>query len=188
MDALLTDLYYNQHLTSINALYPEAVQVAPAGLKITRTNVQQWMKNQTAQQQVKRQVIKDKPVNSNNAGDWAIDLTILTQFKTVGVNKRKPPPNAAAVQLQNQQPVAVGIQLQPQQQQQQQGTDEDDEEEAVGAPLRIQQVPPLEPRARRPPRRNADEGYGSGIKLGGRLIQINGYAICCCCCQVRVLY
>jgi hypothetical protein len=49
MDALLTDLYYNQHLTSINALYPEAVQNAPAGLKITRTAVQQWMKNQTAQ-------------------------------------------------------------------------------------------------------------------------------------------
>jgi hypothetical protein len=33
MDALLTDLYYDQHLTSINALYPEAVQNAPAGLK-----------------------------------------------------------------------------------------------------------------------------------------------------------
>jgi hypothetical protein len=175
MDALLTDLYYNQHLTSINALYPEAVQAAPPGLKITKVAVQQWMKNQTAQQQVKRQVIESKPVNSIRAGDFAIDLTILTQFKTVGVNRRRPPPNAAAVQLQNQQPVAVGIQLQPQQQQQQQGTDEDDEEEeAVGAPLRIQQASVLEPRARRPPRRNADEGYGSGIKLGGRLIQING--------------
>jgi hypothetical protein len=173
MDALLTDLYYNQHLTSINALYPEAVQAAPPGLKITRTAVQQWMKNQTAQQQVKRQVVEDKPVNSNTAGDWGIDLTILTQFATVGFNRRRPPPNAA-VQLQNQQPVAVGIQLQPQQQQQGTTDDDEEEEEEVGAPLRIRQVPTLEPRARRPPRRNSDEGYGGSIKMGGRLIQING--------------
>jgi hypothetical protein len=134
------------------------------------------MKNQTAQQQVKRQVVENKPVNSNNAGDWAIDLTILTQFATVGVNRRRPPPNAAAVQLQTQQaqPVAVGIQQQPQQQQG--STDEKEEEEKkVGAPLRIRQVPTLEPRARRPPRRNSDEGYGSGLGMGGRLIRINGF-------------
>lgn len=174
MDPLLTNLYYNQHLTSIQALYPEAIRTKPADLQFTRKDVVKWMSQQTAQQQTKRQEIhEDLPVTTDNRGSWALDLTILTQFAKVGFARRRPPPNAVAVQLPNQQqqPILNGIQLQPQPIEK---DTEGEEEEDVGARLRPVDAPALPARNRRPPRRNADEGYGSGITMGGRLLQING--------------
>jgi transposase InsO family protein len=106
MDALLTDLYYNQHLTSINALYPEALQAAPPGLKITKTAVQNWLKNQGAQQQVKRQTHDDHPITTDNQGLWQLDLTFLDQMARVTVAQPQPAPVQGAVRNRGQR-VAV---------------------------------------------------------------------------------
>jgi hypothetical protein len=106
MDALLTDLYYDQHLTSIQALYPEAVQAAPPGLKITKVAVANWLKNQGAQQQVKRQTHDDHPITTDNQGLWQLDLTFLDQMARVTVAQPQPVPVQGAVRNRGQR-VAV---------------------------------------------------------------------------------
>jgi hypothetical protein len=107
MDAILTNLYYNQHITSIQALYPEAVQLAPPGLKITKVAVSNWLKNQNATQQVKRQTHEDHPITTDNQGLWQLDLTFLDQMARVTVTQPQPAPVQGAVQVRGRRRAAV---------------------------------------------------------------------------------
>lgn len=163
MDALLTDLYYNEHLTSIKSLYPEVMRVKPANMQVTQSAVLNWMKQQTAQQQTKRVIHEDKPVTTLTQ-TWGVDLAILSQFARVGVRRRRQPAQAPAVQL----PIAiVHMAGQPQ-------ADQEGEEEDVGAILQTREIAKLPARNRRKPRRDEDEGYGSGLRVGGSVLKIGG--------------
>jgi hypothetical protein len=81
MDQVLHDLFYDQHLTSLQPLHEAATQQIQGG--ISKNAVRKWMSQQSVQQQQKRTVHADLPIYAKAKGQFQIDITFMEQFAKI---------------------------------------------------------------------------------------------------------